>query len=474
MKYLQLKLTMIVLLILSCQQQPSSTGQFTAKWAKQYAEQAWSESVPEILSNIILPVFPEKQFVITEEATFLANDIHTAVNIAIKRCHRAGGGRVLIPSGEWYCAGPIHLLSNVNLHLEEGATITFSDQAEDYLPLVKVRWEGTVCWNYSPLIYAFEAKNIAITGKGIIDGNGKNWSKSWRKLQKPDQQRLRQMGNDTIPEIQRVFGNGFLDQDNDGQDDGFGDGQLHYLRPTTIELYGCQQILLQDFTVHNSPFWNVHPVFSQHITINNLRIEGGQLNDDGIDPDSCSDVLVNDCYIATEDDAIAIKAGRDQDAWHREGSERIVVQNCQLHSGVNAFTIGSEMSGGVKEIFVRDCAIAKGKHALTFKTNLDRGGQVGDIFFRNITIDSVQKALFVFRMDYHGYRGNNYPTTFEGFYSEQISCNFVNGSALKVVGVPNAPIRRLWLKDINVKEATQANEWQFVEEVIEEGVSIGN
>ena len=282
------------------------------------------------------------------------------------------------------------------------------------------------------------------------------------------------MGNDSIPEDQRVFGNGFLDLNQDGQDDGYGDGQLHFLRPTAIELYECERILLSDFTLRNSPFWNVHPVFSSNITISGLHIEGGYLNDDGIDPDSCTDVLISDCYISTEDDAIAIKAGRDQDAWERPGSKRILVQNCRLYSGVNAFTIGSEMSGGVQQVFVRDCEIAHGKHALTFKTNLDRGGQVGDIFFRNITIDTVQKAMFIFRMDYHGYRGNHYPTSFSGFYAERINCQYVDGPAFKVVGVPEAPIRRLWLKDIEVQKAAEASKWQHVEEVIKDGLVIGN
>ncbi|MEL7117835.1 MAG: glycoside hydrolase family 28 protein [Bacteroidota bacterium] len=460
-------------LLWNCQNQAIQNGSFTKQQAEQYAHQAWKETVANITEQIVVPVFPDKQFLITQEKKFDTDNIHSAVNAAIRHCHQEGGGIVVIPPGEWFCGGPIRLLSNVNLHLQDGASLTFSDQAQDYLPLVKVRWEGTVCWNYSPLIYAYKESNIAITGAGTIDGNGAAWSTTWRKQQKPDQKRLRQMGNDSIPEDQRVFGNGFLDLDKDGQDDGFGDGQLHYLRPTAIELYACRNILLSDFTLRNSPFWNIHPVFSQYITIRGLRIEGGYLNDDGIDPDSCSDVLISDCYIATEDDAIAIKAGRDQDAWNRQGSSRIVVQNCHLNSGVNAFTIGSEMSGGVREVFVHNCKIERGKHALTFKTNLDRGGEVRDIFFKNLVIDSIQNAMFIFRMDYHGYRGNHFPTSFSGFYAEQISCQYVNGPAIKIVGVEAAPIRKVWLKDINVNHATKPNEFLFTEEILEDEVFIG-
>ena len=138
------------------------------------------------------------------------------------------------------------------------------------------------------------------------------------------------MGNDLIPEDQRVFGDGFLDLDGDGKDDGHGDGRSHYLRPTLIEFYNCEHILISDLTLKNSIFWNVHPVFCTNVTIRGLNIHGGYLNDDGINPDSCEDVLIEACSIETEDDAIAIKAGRDQDAWERPPSQNIIIRNCTL------------------------------------------------------------------------------------------------------------------------------------------------
>ncbi|MEM8526933.1 MAG: glycoside hydrolase family 28 protein, partial [Bacteroidota bacterium] len=400
------------------------------------------------------------------------NNFRQSLQTAINETSKKGGGKIIIPKGEWFCEGPIYLKSNVNLHLEEGAMLKFSDEASHYLPLVKVRWEGTICWNYSPLIYAYQQENIAITGKGIIDGNGRTWSNEWREKQQPDQKKLRQMGNDETPENERVFGNGFLDLDGDGQDDGFGDGAAHWLRPTLVELYDCQNILIDGLTFKNSPFWTIHPVFSKNVTIRNLNIYGGYLNDDGIDPDSCEDVLIEDCYIETEDDAIAIKAGRDQDAWDRVGCKNVLVRNCRLNSGVNSFCVGSEMSGGVQNIFVEDCHIISGKHALNFKCNLDRGGQVQNIYLRNLKIDEVRKAMFIFRMDYHGYRGNNYPTKFNNFFASNITCTKVEDHPFKIVGVEAQPITNVFLQNITIEQAGKTSEVEFADKILTQNVKV--
>ena len=328
-----------------------TTEVFDLDHAKQLEEQGW-EQVPKILSRIQSPTFIDVIFNVVDfgakdDSTF---NSQSSIQNAINHCHVQGGGQVLIPTGNYYSDGPIHLKSNVNLHLAAGANLFFSDNPEQYLPMVKVRWEGTVCWNYSPLIYAYQEENIGLTGKGTIDGRGLDWSKKWRSLQKPDKTRLRQMGNDLVPEDQRVFGD-----EKQGPDPNYGDSSQHYLRPTLIELYQCHNVLIENLTIRASPFWTVHPVFSKNITIRNLKIFGGFLNDDGINPDSSEDILIDGCHIKTVDDAISIKAGRDQDAWNRPGSKNIIVKNCILNSGVNSFCIGSEMSGGVENIFVENC-----------------------------------------------------------------------------------------------------------------------
>ena len=458
-------LTLILFIFMSCSQ--SASNSFSYQKAKELEAEGWKQ-VPEILKRINQPEFPNNVFSILDYGAAgdsARNDL-PAVLAAIAACNEAGGGSVIVPAGQYFMDGPIHLQSNVNLHLEEGARIFFSGQSENYLPAVKVRWEGTVCYNYSPLIYAYQKENIALTGRGEIDGAGKKWSMEWREMQKPDKKVLRQMGNDTIPEYQRVFANGFLDLDEDGEDDGFGDGKPHFLRPALVEFYECDNILIDGLTFKNSPFWTIHPVFSKNVTIKNIRVFGESLNDDGIDPDSCEDVLIEGCLVQTHDDAISIKAGRDQDAWNREGSKNIIIRNNELLSGVNALCIGSEMSGGVSNVFAEGNRIAGGKHALNFKCNLDRGGQVQKVYLRNTEIESCQDAMFIFRMDYHGYRGNNFPTRFNDFFVSGIQCREVSKKPFKIVGVEAEPISRILLDDILVEKAGEESQLEFAEEIV--------
>lgn len=447
--------------------------EFTYEEAKQMETEGW-ETVPAILERIVPPDFPSNDFVITDYGAVgdsVTNSL-PAMKKAISACHEAGGGRVVVPAGQYFMEGPIHFKSNVHIYLEEGSRIFFTNNHEKYLPAVKVRWEGTICYNFSPLIYAYQVENIAITGKGEIDGAAKEWSKEWRKKQKPEKDVLRKMGNDTIPVEQRVFANGFLDLNGDGEDDGFGDGELHYLRPSLVVFYECKNILLDGISYKNSPFWTIHPVFSKNITIRNLDVYGEVLNDDGIDPDSCEDVLIEGCTVETHDDAISIKAGRDQDAWNRPDCRNIIIRNNRLLSGVNALCIGSEMSGGVQNVFAENNTIADGKHALNFKCNLDRGGQVEKVYIRNTTIESCDEAMFIFRMDYHGYRGNHYPTKFNDFFVSGITCGSVEEKPFKIVGVEDEPITRILLDDIEIKKAGGESQIEHASEIIFNQVSV--
>ncbi|GLR19824.1 glycoside hydrolase family 28 protein [Portibacter lacus] len=454
------------LFLISCSTNVGSS--FTVKDAQDKEALGWKEK-DKILSRIIAPIIEGKQYNIVDfgaknDTTF---DSRAAILRAIEQCTNDGGGMILFPKGNYFSDGPLHLTSNIQLHIEEGATLFFGDNPEKYLPMVKVRWEGTVCWNYSPLIYAIDAKNIVLSGKGTIDGRGISWSKEWRALQKPDKNRLRQMGNDLVPEDQRIFGNGISEQFPD-----YNDSTEHFLRPTLIEFYQCENILMEDLTLKNSPFWTVHPVFSKNITIRRLNIKGGYLNDDGIDPDSCEDVLIDDCKIETVDDAISIKAGRDQDAWERPGSKNIIVQNCLLKSGVNSFCIGSEMSGGVENVFIENCTIAGGTHALNFKCNLDRGGQVQNIYFRNIEVGEIEESLFIFRMDYHGYRGNNYPTKFNNFYVSDITCKGVANSPFKIIGIEGQDIERIYLNNITIEQAGDQSQFEHTSDILMSNVKV--
>ena len=448
---------------------------FNEEYAKKQEQAGW-EKVEEILERITPPEFNTAEYSILDfgakdDSLFNSNQ---AFNAAIKFASEQGGGNVIVPAGNYLSNGPLHLLSNVNLHFEEGSYLKFGTNSKDYTPLVKVRWEGTVAYNYSPLIYANGQRNIALTGKGRINGQSLSFWKDWRAVQDDDKTVLRQQGNDLVPEEQRVFGNGFLDLDGDGEDDGFGDGEPHFLRPTMIELYETENVLIEGLTLEQSPFWTVHPVFCKNVTIRNLTIYGGFLNDDGIDPDSCEDVLIEENTIKTEDDAISIKAGRDQDAWNRSGSKNIIIRNNRLESGVNTICIGSEMSGGVEWVFAYGNYIANGAHALNFKCNLDRGGQVQHIYIRDNDIESVSEEMFIFRMDYHGYRGNYYPTKFNDFYVSGLSVNKVGKEVFRIVGVEDQWIEKVYLGDISIQEAAGVSEIRFAKDILLSNVQVGD
>ncbi len=407
----------------------------------------FNQQIAAVLSHIKPPIFPKKEFKVQVKQ---GHSFQQAVNQTIEACHKTGGGRVTVSKGEYVCNGPIRMLSNVNLHLSEEAIIRFGTNPADYLPLVKVRWEGTVCYNYSPLVYANGQKNLAITGKGIFDGQADKFWFVWKKQPNGDDQEkaktiLRKMGETGVPESQRVFGEGYK------------------LRPTLLEFYDCEGILLEGFTAQQSPFWTIHPVFSKNITIRNLTIHHGTTNDDGIDPDSCEDVLIENCDINTDDDPISIKAGRDQDAWSRKGSRNIVVRKCTLRSRIaNGFCIGSEMSGGVENVWVDDCRIPTANLGLTLKANLDRGGFVRKLWVRNIMIDSCRQAAIRMQMDYHSYRGGNFPPDFDQITLENIQVHSARDYGWWLVGVPAKPIGFVQIRNIKFDYIGKGNKAEFV------------
>lgn len=423
-----------------------------------------------IMKQLQKPVFQNKVYNVADFGALsdTAFDSRPAFLAAIKLCNANGGGKIIIPRGTYLLNGPLVLLSNVHLVLEN-ATIYFGTNPVFYTPLVLVRWEGTLCYNYSPLIYARRQKNIAISGKGTFDGcEHKYWYRwndpavNWiQRLQIPERKVLRQMGNDTIAVHKRVFGNGFLDLNGDGKDDGYGDGKQHYLRPSLFEPFECDNILVEGVTFRNSPFWTLHPVFCNNVIFKNLTVLNGSTNDDGIDPDGCSNVLIDNCFINTHDDAISIKAGRDQDAWKRKGTENIIIRNCVLRSTCNAFCIGSEMSGGVKNVWFYNSKIIFADQAINFKTNMDRGGFISDVFINNIEVDTTRLGIF-FQMDYPGFRGNNYPTRMQDFYCNNIRMRIVKEKAIKIIGTKEQPVRRVWLSRIQTGNTFNKTETIFV------------
>jgi polygalacturonase len=400
--------------------------------------------VAAILRRIVPPAFPARVFGIVDHGAEPGGDLRPAVTRAIAACNAAGGGRVLVPPGTWRSDGPIHLKSGVELHLAEGATVRFSADPAHYLPMVLTRWEGTECYNYSPLIYAYQATRIAITGRGTIDGNGKANFAGWRQQQEKDINLLRQMGIDRVPVHERVFGPG------------------HFLRPGTMQLMACRDVLVEGITLVDMPFWGVHPVACQNVTMRGVTVRSHNPNNDGVDPESSTDVLVERCTFDTGDDCIAIKSGRDQDGWRiGQPSENIVLRDCDMESLKAAICLGSEMSGGLRNIHVSDVRVGKTFTGIYFKTNLDRGGYIRHVRIRDVTMREAE--LFInFTTDYQGYRGGQHVPDVRDVVIERVTCGRA-ARGIRAVGVAAAPLREVTLRDVTIGTTPVPHEIRHVE-----------
>jgi polygalacturonase len=408
-----------------------------AGFSQEQNETGFNTGVSKILENISEPVFSERIFEMSE-ADLTAGDWNDFINEKIRTCSEAGGGRVVLNGGTYFCNGPVVLLSNVNLHLQENARLVFSQNPKDYLPEVFVRWEGTEAYNYSPFIYAKDAENIAITGRGIIDGNGlaENSFRSWRSRQKEDQNKLREMGRTGVPVEKRIFGAG------------------SFLRPQLIHFVNCKNILLEGITVTNGSFWLIQPTYCSNVTIRNVSVESKFINNDGVDIDSSSDVLIENCRFNTGDDFVAIKSGRDQDGWKvNKPSKNIVVRNSSSIDCLHGISFGSEISGGIENVYAENLVFKKVRqYGLQFKSNKDRGGYIKNIYINGIQIDTTQTGIS-FTNRYHSYSGGEFPSLFENIRIENLNCNVAFKKAISLEGLPEMPVRNVVLKNVEVKSA---------------------
>jgi len=338
---------------------------------------------------------------------------------AIDACHEAGGGRVVIPSGV-YLTGAIHLKSHVNLHLLKGAVLRFSTDPRKYLPLVYTRWEGVECMNYSALIYALEQENIAVTGDGILDGQGspENWwfwkgntdrdGKRAGENQKSARKRLLDMADKNVPVSERLMGEGA------------------YLRPNFFQVYRCKNVLVQGVTFKDSPMWFLHPVLSRNVSIVGVTVEGLGPNNDGCDPESCTDVLIDNCTFNTGDDCIAIKSGRNADGRRvNVPTQNVVIRDCRMIEGHGGVVIGSEISGGVRNVFAERCTMDSPRldRALRIKTNALRGGVLENIFMRKVQVGQVAEA--VIKVDFYYEEGDSgaFTPVVRNIDVQDVTCN---------------------------------------------------
>ena len=431
-------------IILVCAIFTSSTGRCHFR-EKAVTPDAVNHTVPFDFPDLKPPVFRDQTFDIREfgakpgDSAFLNTE---AIRKAINRCSESGGGRVLIPSGIWF-TGPIHLKNNVNLSLALGAELRFSEKFSDYLPVVLSQRGGFFCFNYSPLVYAKGCQNIAVTGAGILNGRGRVWW-PWKDRQ-PGMVKLFQMGKSGVPVEERVFGT-----------------EEAGVRPPFVQLIECKNILIEGITVLDGPSWNIHPVFCENLVIRKLKISAHGPNNDGIDPDGCKNVLIEDCDIDVGDDNICLKSGRDEEAWKiGRPCENVVVKRCTTHAGHGGFVIGSEMSAGVRNVLVEDCSFSGTDRGLRFKSRPGRGGVVENIWARNITMENIRGEAIDFNLVYDaepiekamkdqsgGPALSDLPV-FRNFHIENIRCTKVR-KAINLSGLPGASLYGISFSSVHI------------------------
>ncbi len=350
-----------------------------------------------------------------------------------------GGGRVVVPAGEHFSAGPIRLRSNVDLHLEEGARIVFSDDPNDYLPAVPTSWEGVECLNYSPLVYAYGCTNVAITGKGAFAPRMDFWRKWFArgKGHMDATRRLYDWCSFNVPMEERDLTK--LPESN--------------VRPHLIQFNRCRDVRLEDFRIRESPFWTIHLFLCDGAVVRGLDVYAHGHNNDGVDIEMTKNVLVENCRFDQGDDAIVIKSGRNQDAWRlATPSENIEVRNCTVVNGHVLLGIGSEMSGGVRNVYMHDCKLESEALRLFYvKTNERRGGFVEDIHMENVTAGKVRFGVMAVETDVL-YQWKDFPT-----HEVRIT-----------------PIRNLSMKNVTVEEAERLVDIRGDKRLPVDGVTLEN
>ena len=416
-----------------------------------------SAKVDSIVNRIQLPVFPAYQINVTKlgaKGDSVTNN-KAAFDKAMALCKKNNGGTIIVTKGIYKINGPIHFVSNVNLKIEKGAKIKFSDNPQDYLPLVLTSWEGTILYNYSPLIYAYECNNIAITGQGTIDGEGGKAWKAFKTKEGKGKDLSREMNHNGVALQDRKFGEGY------------------FLRPQMIQFFKCKNILVENVRIANSPFWCLHLLKSESITVRGVSYKSLNYNNDGIDPEYAKDVLIENITFDNGDDNVAIKAGRDHEGRANSAtpSENIVIRNCNF-KGLHGVVLGSEMSAGIQNVYVENCkTVGYLKRGIYIKTNADRGGFIKNIFVRNIQLDEVEDCLYL-TANYHG-EGHGFQSDISNIHFSNITCNKASESGIVIQGFPEKKIRNISLKNIEIKSAKNAISNENADNVLMTDVFIG-
>lgn len=436
-KVLTLTLVMSILILLLLVLLPQAFD------LKSYLAQLGSSDV-KIFDVEKIPNIPEKICDIRDYgAQEGANTLSTiAINAAVDDCHFHGGGTVFIPKGEWFSGG-IKLKSNIHLFLAEDSKIIFSTDLEDYLPVVLTRFQGIDFYNFSPLIYAVNGRNIAISGTGKLIGNGEARDQ-WTGGGNFDAARgkLFTMSQDDVSIEERIFGN---------EEPG--------LRPSFIQFMNCKDILLDGFTVENGPMWTIHPVYSENFVVRNINIDTWSGNTDGIVIDSTKNVVIENSHFSTGDDAVVIKSGLDGEG--RDvgiSSEKILIKNIIVVKGNSGVSIGSEMSGGVRDVEIRDSIFTNTFHGFRIKSTRSRGGFIDNILVENVEMNNIIGDVIDINLSYSSSLQSkiaNKPII-KNIYINDIHGKNAHELVLNIDGLSDSVMENIRMENITFKSSARA------------------
>lgn len=421
----------------------------------------WQEA-ERIAKSVKRPRIPQRSRSVTEFGAVGdgTTDCTQAFKNGIATLAAKGGGRLIVPAGT-YLTGAIHLESRIDLHVEKGATILFSTDPNAYLPVVLTRFGGEECMSFSPFIYAYGKHDIAISGQGIIDGQASitAWWPYTGKAEdgwKPgmptsdaDGAALDSMAEAGVPVEKRVFGAG------------------HYMRPTLIQPYKCERVLISGVTTHRTPNWQLNPVLCTDVTVENVTASSHGPNNDGCDPESCDRVLITGCTFDTGDDCIAIKAGKNADGRRvNVPCQNIVIEQCEFFDGHGAITIGSEMTGGVRNVYARDnrCDSKNLNEGIRLKTNSMRGGFITDVHVRDMTIEAVKDAVLIVDFFYGEGAGHGFNPTVKNITLENVRVGTAT-YPLYAVGYPDDHISDITFTNVLVDTAARSSVSKYTDNV---------
>ena len=434
------------------------------------AEVVTASEAPFEMPAISIWQTPERDFSIADYGAVEGGEekCTAAFAAAIDACSRAGGGRVVVPAGTWF-AGPIHFKSNVCLHLAEGAKIVFSDAPADYLPAVRTTWEGVELLNYSPLVYAYGCTNVAITGKGELAPKMGGW-KTWFN-RPPAHMAFTEALYDWCSRVAPM-------EERDATR-----MRGSNARPHLIQFNRCKNILLDGFAIRESPFWTIHLYHSEDAVLRRLDVFAHGHNNDGVDVDMTKNVIIENCRFDQGDDAVVLKAGRNQDAWALDRpTENVVVRNCEVVDGHVLLGVGSELSGGVRNVYMHDCRMTgNALNVFYTKTNERRGGVVENIYMKDCEVVATGKrmpnAVVGVETDVL-YQWRNFPThevrvtKIRNLVAENVKVNSAN-YLLAIHGDEREPVDGVTLKNVTCEKVLKSKiEVMNAKNVTMDGVEI--